>query len=150
MIAFHAWRLGRGEHDPDALGAEHFVEHRREFGVAVTDQEFEAACVVAQVEHQVAGLLGDPCAGRARGHTQDLDAAAGVLDDGEAVQPGQGDRVGVEEITGEDPFGLGPQELAPVRSGPARDRVDAGRVQDPPDRRRADLPAQARSHPAET
>ena len=38
----HAGRPGRGEHDPDALGAEHFVEHRRELGVAVTDQEFVA------------------------------------------------------------------------------------------------------------
>jgi hypothetical protein len=49
----------------------------------------------------------------------------------------------MEEITGEDPFGLGPQELAPARSGPARDGIDAGRVQDPPDRRRACLVAQA-------
>lgn len=112
----HAGRLGRGEHDPDARGAEHFVEHRRELGVAVTDQEFEVACVVAQVEHQVAGLLGDPCGGRVRGDTQDPDAAGGVLDDGEAVQPGQGDRVGMEEITGQDFFGLGPQELPPARS----------------------------------
>src|SRR6266581_553631 len=75
----HAWRLWGGEHDPDALGAEHFVEHRGELGVAVTDQEFEVACLVAQVEHQVAGLLGDPCGGRVRGDTQDLDAAGGVL-----------------------------------------------------------------------
>jgi hypothetical protein len=65
----HAGRLGRGEHDPDALGAEHFVEHRRELGVAVTDQEFEVACVIAQVDHQVAGLLGNPCSGRVRGDT---------------------------------------------------------------------------------
>jgi hypothetical protein len=143
MIAFMRGALGSGEHDPDTLGAEHLVEHRGEFGVAVTDQEFEAACVVAQVEHQVAGLLGDPCAGRIRGHTQNPNAAGGVLDDGETIQPGQGDRVGMEEITGEDPFGLGPQELAPARSGPARDGVDAGLVQDPPDRCRACLPAQA-------
>ncbi len=66
------------------------------------------ACVVTQVEHQVAGLLGDPCGGRVRGDTQDPDAAGGVPGDGEAGSPGQGDRVGVEEITGEDPFGLGP------------------------------------------
>jgi hypothetical protein len=66
-----------------------------------------------------------------------------VLDDGETVQPGQGDRVGVEEITGEDPLGLGPQELAPARSGSARDGIDAGLVQDPPDRCRACLLAQA-------
>jgi hypothetical protein len=91
--AFHdrvyARRLEHGEHDPDTLGAEHVVEHRHEFGVAVTDQEFEVACVVAQVEHQVAGPLDDPCGGRVRGDTHDPDAACGVLDDGEAVQPGQ-------------------------------------------------------------
>jgi hypothetical protein len=34
-------------------------------------QEFEVACVVAQVEPQVAGLLDDPCGGRVRGDTQD-------------------------------------------------------------------------------
>jgi hypothetical protein len=43
--------------------------------------------VIAQVDHQVAGLLGNPCSGRVRGDTQDIDAAGGVLDDGEAVQP---------------------------------------------------------------
>ena len=99
--------------------------------------------MVAQVEHQVAGLLGDPCGARVRGDIQDLDAAGGVLDGGEAVQPGQGDRVGVEEITGEDPFGLGPQELAPARPGSARDRVDTGLAQDLPDCCRAHLLAQA-------
>jgi hypothetical protein len=32
-----------------------------------------------------------------------MDPASGVLHDGEAVQAGQGDRVGVEEIAGQDP-----------------------------------------------
>jgi hypothetical protein len=116
----HAWRPGSGEHDPDALGAEHVVEHRGELGVAVTDQEFEVACVATQIEHQVAGLPGDPCGGRVRGDTEDLDPAGGVLDHGEAVQPGQRDRVGVEEITGEDPLGLTRRnwhQLGPDRRG---------------------------------
>jgi hypothetical protein len=62
-------------------------KNRDALGLAVTDQESEAACAVARVEHQVAGLLGHPSAGWVRGHAQDLDAPGDVLDDGEAVQP---------------------------------------------------------------
>jgi len=63
-------RPGCGEHDPDALGAEHFVEDRRELGVTVTDQEFEAACAIAQVERQVAGLLGPTHRSVSRSHPE--------------------------------------------------------------------------------
>jgi hypothetical protein len=34
--------------------------------------------------------------------------AGGVLDDREAVQPAEHDRLGMKEITSEDPLGLGP------------------------------------------
>jgi hypothetical protein len=98
MIAFMRGARGAVSTIRTPSGVEHLVRHRGELGVAVTDQESEAACAVAQVEHQIAGLLSDPCAGRVRGDTRDVDAAGGVLDDGEAVQPGQGDGVGVEEI----------------------------------------------------
>jgi hypothetical protein len=74
--------------DPDPFGAEDLVEHRGELRVAVTNQELEATCPVTQLEHQVPGLLSDPAGGRVGGDTQDMDAATGVLDDGEAVQPG--------------------------------------------------------------
>jgi hypothetical protein len=124
----HLWSLRRCEQDPDSLGAEDLVEHRGELRVAVTNQEFEATCPVAQLEYQVLGLLSDPAGGRGGGDTQDMDPATGVLYDREAVQPGQGDRVGVEEIAGQDPGSLSAQELAPAWPGPSRDRVGAGLV----------------------
>lgn len=85
-----------------------------------------------QFENQVPGLLGDPVGGRVGGDAQDMDAAVGVLDDGEAVEVGQCDRVGVTGIARQDPGRLSAQELAPARSGPSRSRGDAGPVQDPP------------------
>jgi hypothetical protein len=45
-----------------------------------------------------------------------MDPAGGVLDDSEAVRPGERDRLGMKEITDQDPFGLGAQELSPGRS----------------------------------
>ena len=47
------------------------------------------ACAVAQVEHQVPCLLGDPTGGRMGGDTQDMDATGGVFHDRKAVQPVQ-------------------------------------------------------------
>jgi hypothetical protein len=73
-----------------------------------------------------------------------------VLHDGEAVLPGEGDRVGVEEIAGLDLGRLGTQELTPTRSGASRSRIDAGLVQDPPDRGSAYLPAQAGKFPGDS
>jgi hypothetical protein len=38
-----------------------------------------------------------------------------VLDDHQAVQPGERDRLDMKEITGEDSLGLGAQEFSPGR-----------------------------------
>jgi hypothetical protein len=54
------------------------------------------------------------------------------------------DGVEVQEVSGEDAVGLGLQELAPGRAGALRGRVDAGVLQDLPDRGRGDRVAQAR------
>src|SRR4051794_3185475 len=81
---------------------------------------------LTQVHHQVPRLLGGPASGRIRGDTQDVYPAGGVLDDGEAIQPGERDRLSVEEVTGEDSLGLGTQELSPGRPRSARRRVDPG------------------------
>jgi hypothetical protein len=51
------------------------------------------------------------------GDAQDMDAAGGVLDDEERVEPVQGDRVQVEQVASEDAMGLRPEELRPGRSG---------------------------------
>ena len=64
------------------------------------------------------------------GDAEDVDAAGGVLDDEEDVEPVQGDRVEVEQVAGEDAVGLRSQELRPGRSGPAWRRGDPGGVKD--------------------
>jgi hypothetical protein len=42
-----------------------------------------------------------------------------MLDDEECVEPVQGDGVEVEQVAGEDPVGLGSEELSPRGSGSA-------------------------------
>jgi hypothetical protein len=66
-----AMALARGAHrrpdGPDIGGGEHRVERCGELGVAVPDQEPAAAAGVVEAHEQVAGLLGQPGAGGARG-----------------------------------------------------------------------------------
>ena len=90
----------------DVGGGEDGVEGGGELAVAVAvavaDQESEASVGVVEVHEQVAGQLGQPCCGRVRGDAEDVDAAGGVLDDEECVEPVQGDRVEVEQVAGQD------------------------------------------------
>ncbi len=68
-----------------------------------------------------AAFTADPVtAGRMRGHPEDSHPAGGVLDDEEAIQAGEGHRLQVEQVAGEDPAGLRGEELRPGRTGPAR------------------------------
>jgi hypothetical protein len=71
--------------------------------VPAPDQAPEVADLVTQVEDGVPGLPGHPLAGWVRGDAQQVDAAGGMFDHGEAVQPGQSDRLDMEEIGGQDP-----------------------------------------------
>jgi hypothetical protein len=48
-----------------------------------------------------------------RGGAKDADAAGGVFDDGEDVQPGAGQGPGFEEVGGEDRVCLGAQKRGP-------------------------------------
>jgi hypothetical protein len=57
-----------------------------------------------------------------------------VLDEHQDVQSLQQHGVHVEEVDGEDPGGLGVQELPPGRARAARRRIDARGAQDLPDR----------------
>ena len=129
--------------DPDVDGGEDGVEGGGELAVAVADEEPEAAVGVVEVYQQIAGVLGEPGAGRVGGDAEDVHPTAGVLDDEERVQPVLGDRVDVEQVAGEDRLGLRSEELRPGRSGPPRRGVDAGGVQDLPDGGGADLVAEA-------
>jgi hypothetical protein len=72
-----------------------------------------------------------------------MDAAGGVLDDEERVEPVQGDGVEVEQVAGDDALGLRREELRPGRSGPLRYWVDPRRAQDLPDGGGSDLVAES-------
>ena len=98
--------------DPDVDGGEHRVERGGELGVAIADQESEAAPGVVEVHEQVAGQLGQPGAGGVGGDSKDVHPAGGVLDDEERIQPA-GDRLQMQQVAGQDRVRLGPQELAP-------------------------------------
>ena len=77
------------------------------------------------------------------GDAEDVDAAGGVLDDEERVEPLQGDRVEVEQVAGQDRLGLRAEELRPGRSGPSRRGIDPGGAQYLPDGRGADSVAES-------
>jgi hypothetical protein len=66
--------------------------------------------------------------------SEDADAPAGVLYHGQDISLSAVQQVGGEEVARHDRLGLGTQELRPGRTGPARRGVDAGLLQDFPDR----------------
>ena len=101
------WCPHRRLDDADVDGGEHRVERGGELGVAIANQEPDAAAGVVEIHDEVAGLLGQPGAGRVGGDAEDVYAAGGVLDDEERVQPVQGDGVEVEQVAGEDRVRLG-------------------------------------------
>ena len=80
------FRADWGAEDADVGAGEHGVEGGGELGIAVADQEPELLGAVAEVDQQVAGLLGDPGAGGMGGDPGEVDAAAGVLDHHEHVE----------------------------------------------------------------
>jgi hypothetical protein len=88
--------------------------------------------VFAEVHDQVAGLLGDPGAGRAGGDPGDVHAAAAVFDHDQDVEAAQEHGVDVGEIDREDGVGLRGEELAPGRTGPAGRGIESGVLQDLP------------------
>jgi hypothetical protein len=64
-------------------------------------------CLLAEVHHQVAGLLDGPCPGRMQGDSEDADAPGGVLNHGQDICPGAVEQVGGEEVARQDRLGLG-------------------------------------------
>ena len=61
----------------------------------------DPASGVVEVHDEVAGGLGYPGRGWMRGRAEDPDAAGGVFDDGQHVQPGAGQGCRLEEVGGE-------------------------------------------------
>src|SRR5262249_38053411 len=102
------WSAHRRLDDLDAFACEDGIEGAGELAVAVADQEAKARWLVLQCPGELAGLLGDPGAGRAGGAAGQMDAAAPQLDEEENVEPLQRDRLDGEEIDREHALGLLP------------------------------------------
>jgi hypothetical protein len=127
-------RPDRSLDDPHADSAKHRVEGCRELGIPVPDQELQPIRVIVEVHHQVAGLLGHPLPHGMRGDPGQVHAAGAVLDEEQHVQAAQQHRIDVEEVGGDDGLGLGLQERPPGLPQPGGGGVDAGALEDPPDR----------------
>jgi hypothetical protein len=80
----------------DSDRGEHSVERGGELGVPVADEEPEVPTDVVEADRQLAGLLGQPFAGRVGGDCEDVDVAGGVFDDEERAERVQGDDLEVE------------------------------------------------------
>jgi hypothetical protein len=76
------------------------------------------------------------------GGAEDAEAAGGVFDDGEDVQPCSGQGPGLEDVGGEDRVCLAAQEGGPGLAVAVGRGIDAGVLEDFPDRRRGDLDAE--------
>jgi hypothetical protein len=72
--------------DADVDCGEDGVKGGGELGVAVPDEEPEAAAGVVEIHAEVAGLLGQPGAGGMGGDAEQVHPAGGALDDEERVQ----------------------------------------------------------------
>ena len=129
------WSSGRGADDPDVGTGEHGVKGGGELAVSVADQESEPVGAVAEVDEQVAGLLGDPDAGGMGGDPGEVHATTAVFDHDEDVEAAQEDGVDVGEIDREDGVGLRAEELRPGWASPSWRGIESGVLQDFPDGR---------------
>ena len=98
--------LHRAAEDADVGADEDRVEGGGELAVSVADQEPKFGDAVAEVDEQVAGLLGDPGAGGVGGDPGEVHPAAVVLDHEQDVEAAQEDGVDVGEVNGEDRVSL--------------------------------------------
>jgi hypothetical protein len=83
-VGVRLWRPDRCADDADPLAAEHIVEGGAELAVAVVDEESRSLEQVGEAE--VAGLLGDPAAGRVRRAAGEVDAPTAHLEKEQNVE----------------------------------------------------------------
>jgi hypothetical protein len=91
---------------------------------------------ILRVHEQVPGLLDRPRLGRVPGGCEDAYPAGAVLNNGKDAGLRSVEQAGGEEVQRQDPLRLAPQEPGPARSLPAGRGIDAGVVEDLPDRGR--------------
>lgn len=147
----HTRRPDAAEHGLDAGVGEDRVECGGEVRATIADHELDLVRLLAEVDDQVAGLLGGPRAGWMQSDSEDADPPGRVIDHGQDVSLGAVKQFRREEVARQDRLGLRTQELGPGWRGPARCGVDSGVLQDLPYCRRRDShsqPGQFRVDPA--
>jgi hypothetical protein len=115
--------LGNLDRCADDLGTGRtpdIVECPGELRVSVADQEVERGGTVAEVEEEVAGLLGHPRPGRVGGDTGKVHLPAAQFDDEQHIQPAQEHGVDREEVARQDASRLSAQERPPGGRSPPR------------------------------
>jgi hypothetical protein len=122
-LALGAW-IGRMD-DFRADCAPDIIERPGGLAVTVADQEPNGSGFVVERGEQVAGLLGDPGAGRVGGDASEVDASGVQLDEETDAQPPQEHGVHGEEITGHDAGCLAVQERPPRGGSQSRRRLEA-------------------------
>ncbi len=100
------WALRRSRYGGCAVAGEDGVERGGELAVPVTDEEPEGLSPLLEIYQQVAGELGDPCAGRVGGDTQDVNAPGDDLHDEEDIKTSEEDGLYVHEIASEQRVSL--------------------------------------------
>ncbi|MGI5516102.1 hypothetical protein [Streptomyces sp. CA-106131] len=134
----------RAEQDLHVVGLEDGVEGMGVLRIPITEQEAQRVHPAPQGHGQIPGLLDGPPCGGAGGYTGEVDTPRAVLDKDQGIQAPERNGVEVQEVRGEDAVSLGIRELAPGWAGALRGRVDAGGVQNLPDRGRGDRVPKAR------
>src|SRR5437870_11534631 len=98
--------------DLEAVGAEDLIEGVAELRVAIMDEESEGV-LVAELDGEVAGLLGDPASVRVRAAGDVLNPPGCERDEEEHVDPLQEDRLDRQEVAGEHARRLRSEEGSP-------------------------------------
>ncbi|MEO8570945.1 MAG: hypothetical protein ABI553_04525 [Chloroflexota bacterium] len=130
--------LVRREDHPDYFGTDNLIERSAELGVPVTDEEPEDSWPIVETQREVAGLLGDPYRVGVRRRGAHDDPPAAELDEGQNVKRPEPGGLDGEEVAGDDPTRLRPQELGPGGTGAPWGWTEARRPDQAPDGRRSD------------
>src|SRR6266481_910839 len=123
-----------GEDHVRSSRAEDLVEGAAKFGVTIVDKEPHRWRAILEVHREVPRLLGHPGRVRVgRGGAQ-MDSPALEFDEDKDVERPEPHRLDGEKVAGDDPCGLGSQELGPRGARASWGRTAARSSEERPDR----------------
>jgi hypothetical protein len=104
-VGIRPWTSGRDLHGLGGRAGQNYVERLAELPSAVPHENLEVGHAVAEVDHEVAGLLHGPRSVGMVGDAEDVDVSGADFHREEHVQPFQRDgTVDVEEVDGGSPM----------------------------------------------